>query len=78
MTRKNTPVQLSLPKDLQEKLQDFAQQIELIARDNLLAMYLYGSVTHKVFSNLSANVNLLIVLKNAKVENIENISQAVS
>ncbi|MDW8297014.1 MAG: hypothetical protein RMJ97_09035 [Raineya sp.] len=78
MARKNSATTLTLPKDLQEKLQDFAQQIEVIARDNLLAMYLYGSVTHKVFSNLNAQINLLIVLKNAKVENIENISQAVS
>ncbi|WP_448529149.1 hypothetical protein [Raineya sp.] len=78
MGRKNTPVQLSLPKDLQEKLQDFAQQIDVIARDNLLAIYLYGSVTHKVFENPNAQINVLIVLKSAKVENIENISQAVS
>ncbi len=78
MARKNTAVRFSLPKDLQEKLQDFAQQIDIIARNNLLAMYLYGSVTHKVFENSNTQINVLIVLKSAKVENIENISQAIS
>lgn len=78
MAKKNTLSQLTLPETLQEKLQDFAQQIDVIARDNLMAIYLYGSVTHKVFAHASDQVNVLIVLKNAKVEHIENISQVVS
>jgi hypothetical protein len=67
-----------IPSDLSGKIEDFARQIDIIAKDNLVAIYLYGSVTHKIFENPSTNIKILIVLKSAKVESIENISPAIA
>mgnify|MGYP005845328277 CR=1 FL=1 len=76
----NRPIQAiaQIPANLAGKIEDFARQIDIIAKDNLIAIYLYGSVTHKVFDNPSTNVKILIVLKSAKVEEIENISAAIA
>lgn len=76
----NRPIKViaQIPSDLEAKIEDFARQIDIIAKDNLVAIYLYGSVTHKVFDNPSTNIKLLIILKSAKVEEIENISPAIA
>jgi hypothetical protein len=76
----NRPIQsiAQIPAHLAGKVEDFARQIDIISKDNLIAIYLYGSITHKVFNNPSTNIKLLIVLKSAKVEEIENISSAIA
>ncbi|GAB4124729.1 MAG: hypothetical protein OHK0045_02340 [Raineya sp.] len=66
-----------IPANLAGKIESFARQIDIIAKENLVAIYLYGSITHKVFDNPSTNIKLLAVLKSAKVEEIENISLAI-
>jgi len=66
-----------IPANLAVKIESFTRQIDIIAKDNLVAIYLYGSVTHKVFDNPSTNLKILIVVKSAKVEEIENISVAI-
>ncbi|MCU0436297.1 MAG: hypothetical protein MUC49_00180 [Raineya sp.] len=63
-----------MPKGVVSKLEDFATNISIIAKDNLMAIYLYGSVTHKFFDSPQASISILLVLKSAKVEDIENIS----
>jgi len=63
-----------MPKGVISKLEDFSTNIGIIAKENLMAIYLYGSVTHKIFDRPQTSISILIVLKSAKVEDIENIS----
>jgi predicted nucleotidyltransferase len=63
-----------MPQSVASKLEDFARKIDIIAKDNLMAVYLYGSVTHQIFDHPQSSISVLIVLKSAKIEDIENIS----
>lgn len=63
-----------LNKKLQETLNNFVQNLQGIYKDNLVSVILYGSAASGEFIERHSNVNLLIILKNADLENLKKAS----
>ena len=47
----------NIPKDLRELLQEIAASFSSILRDNLVGVYLWGSLTHEAFDEQCSDVD---------------------
>jgi predicted nucleotidyltransferase len=63
-----------LKKGLQEALNNFTRGLQKAFGDNLLSVILYGSGASNEFVEKRSNLNLLVVLKNADLENLSAAS----
>ncbi|MFA5145133.1 MAG: hypothetical protein WC723_03920 [Candidatus Omnitrophota bacterium] len=67
-----------LNKELQNISQDFTLNIENIYKDNLVSVILYGSAASGEFINKHSNLNVLVVLKNADLDNLARASGLIN
>lgn len=67
--------ELSINKKLQATLNDFVRDLRRLSGDNLICVILYGSGASGEFIDKHSNLNLLVVLKDASLDNLKIISR---
>jgi hypothetical protein len=70
--------ELKLNNNLKSALSDFVESLEGICADNLISVILYGSAASGEFIDKHSNLNLLVVLKNAGLENLKPLSGLIN
>ena len=63
---------------LKNKLKEFLQELKNIYGEELISAALYGSAASGEFIEKHSNLNMLIVLRNASLENLKKSSNAVN
>jgi predicted nucleotidyltransferase len=63
---------------LQEIIENFIRGLEDIYKDNLVSVILYGSAASGEFIDEHSNLNLLIVLKDIRLDNIKKSTKLVN
>jgi hypothetical protein len=62
------------PEEVVSALERLRQQLELIAKDNLVALLVYGGLARKRFRPDKSDVNVLVVLRDAGTERLAEIA----
>jgi predicted nucleotidyltransferase len=70
--------EFKLKKKLQDNLNDFVENLEKVYKDNFVSAILYGSASSGEFIDKHSNLNLLVILKNADLENLKKASGLIN
>jgi len=70
--------ELKIPDRLKNSLKDFIQGLKDIYSGDLISLVLYGSAASGEFVDKHSNLNVLVVLKNADLENLNKASGIVN
>jgi len=70
--------EFKLKKKLQDTLNDFVQNLQKVYKDNLTSIILYGSAASGEFIDKHSNLNLLVILKNADLEDLKKIAGLIN
>jgi predicted nucleotidyltransferase len=70
--------ELNLPQKARNILDAFTQKLKDIYQNELVSIILYGSAASGEFAYKHSNINLLVVLKNASLENLDKVSGLIT
>lgn len=70
--------ELKLMPKLKGTLEDFIQGLKDKYQDGLISIILYGSAASGEFTDKYSNINLMVVLNNASLENLSKISNLIN
>lgn len=59
-----------LPEKLERIIAEFIRELETIYKDDLLSVILYGSAANGEFSEGHSNLNLLVILKDTRIDKL--------
>jgi hypothetical protein len=69
---------LKIPEKYKTILQKFSQELQALYHDELISLALYGSAASGEFVEKHSNLNLLVVLRNAGLENLKKSAKLIS
>lgn len=67
----------SLPQTVMKSLDDFAVKMKDVYGDGLISVVLYGSAESGEYDTKRSNINVAVILKDARLENIARSSDAL-
>jgi len=70
--------ELNLKAGLKAVLDDFTQSLKNIYGQGLISVILYGSAASGEFADRQSNLNLLVVLDNAGLDNLSKVSRVIN
>ncbi len=70
--------ELNIPDKLKKSLSDFIHKLKQIYTEDLISVVLYGSAASGEFVDRHSNLNLLVVLKSADLENLKKATYLIN